>query len=167
VTSFFIWQVYYKLSRKWSMLSYLRKLKYLSIGKNVSKLGCVFLMVVVSLPPNTFPYKNKFFDSFITLISFSLLQAGDKNILFFNTDIKSSHVSSKSISSFRIILRCDHIKWNFHSVFNLVWKYVPLFESKIAWWPFTVAISDPRTARFEDRLVRVFFEIFGPGPSWS
>ena len=42
-----------------------------------------------------------------------------KNKLFFNTDIKSSHVFSKSISSFRIKLRCDHFKWDFNNVFHL------------------------------------------------
>ena len=38
--------------------------------------------------------------------------------LFLNADVKSSNLFAKSISSFRIILRCYHIKWNFNNVFD-------------------------------------------------
>ena len=44
-------------------------------------------------------------------------------ILFFNTDVKSSHVFCKSISSFRIILWGDHFQGNFNNVFLFIWKY--------------------------------------------
>ena len=37
--------------------------------------------------------------------------------LFFDIDVESSNVCSKSVSSFRIILRRDHLKWNFYNVF--------------------------------------------------
>ena len=51
------------------------------------------------------------------ILPFEGVYSSQDEILFFNTDIKSSNMFSKSISCFRIILRCDHFKWNFYNVF--------------------------------------------------